>query len=81
MKFEVMPRRPRAEPHRGQPFKSFIHCDEDFSIKDIEVVILELEAGQWWIAPENIYDEKDMADIGPFETPELAWSTLMLLKD
>lgn len=40
-----------------------------------------LVEGQWLIGPVFPHHEDTVPDIGPFDTPELAWSTLQLLKD
>jgi hypothetical protein len=40
-----------------------------------------LVEGTWIIGPVFPHHEDDVPDIGPFDTPELAWSTLQLLKD
>ena len=73
--------------HRGERFENaFVigglsYPDKpDFRIKGTGVIGAQLHTG-WWIIAASALDDATFEDIGPFKTAELAWSTLMLIKD
>lgn len=55
--------------------------DRYVSIAGEDVAVMQLTTGQWWIIHNNTDHDDTFPALGPFDTAELAWSTLQLLKD
>lgn len=54
------------------------HC---ITVNGHEMVVMQLRDGKWWIIPATPQHDDIITPHGPFDTPEVAWSTLQLLKD
>jgi hypothetical protein len=73
----------RFGKHRQKNIEGYYddsEVDKDPSIDGCQRGVYLVE-GQWLIGPVFPHHENAVPDIGPFDTPELAWSTLQLLKD
>lgn len=59
-----------------------VASDPQTCIRKIECIAAQLEqCKKWWLIPCDPSHDESFDAIGPFETAELAWSTLQLLKD
>jgi hypothetical protein len=65
--------------HRDEPIEAYVDTD-GVSVGGIHRIVF-LVKGAWIIGCCYGSQEDSTPDIGPFDTPELAWSTLQLLKD
>jgi hypothetical protein len=71
---------PDITSYRGQPLVQELDLVYA-AIGGVAVGIVQLANQEWWIAPALEEDDEVFASPGAFDTPELAWSTLQLLKD
>jgi len=66
--------------HRNSNIKSLIMNGREV-INGINVVVLQTEDEQWWIAPEKYSDDTRFEDLGPFSKPDEAMIHLRLVMD
>ena len=55
--------------------------DPNILINDKAMAVIEIELNKWWVVPTFQADEDTTEDIGPFPTPEAAYTALLMLKD
>lgn len=67
--------------HRDQPIEASVDTGlVGIPVGGIQRGVYQVK-GVWLIGCCRVSQEESTPDIGPFDTAELAWSTLQLLKD